>query len=679
MAAWSNANVRLEVWNSSDPDADSTFSSVIQLHRESSSTLGLLTFAAFEEAGRRQRLVLGLVDGVVQGYVLYSTPRHHTIRLVHVCVGRSARKIGLAKSMVEFVIAQNPDRTTITAHCRADYGLDHFWRSLDMTPETERAGRAAAGSKLTIWTRRIGQLDLLEDALYASARPLAVLDSNVLMDMYLSDAVDRHDRQESLGLVQDWVAGLLELTFSPEAHVDVNSYPSVEERMRVHGRMTAHVPVRRDSGMKQVAEAIVARMPQRLLSKDESLPNDAIHLADAVLAGADYFVTRDENLIAATGDWIQAEHSIQVVRPAELLQSLIPATAFTQFRSDLLESVGLTWGRVNSSDSSIEESFLAHGVNEKAKFFRKRMQAVLARPTTAQLEMLVDGRGRRWALLGTEVAGDQLLVSVLRVGRGQLGSTIGFQLVRHLRELALARGAASINVTDDAVDSVVRAALEADGFEATSLSATIAKYPDDALIEGVVSATDVAAFERKNWPQVLLDRQVPAWIIPIQPTYARSLIGYNDTLLMGRDKPALGLAREFVYFASPKIKSWDVPARALWYVTKDKDAKEPTAVRAVVGFSRIVASAVLDVDEAIEQYRAIGVLRAYDIRDRSRNGKVLVLRFEDTHMLQVPVGKTTFEQILRRHGVKPPIQTTRSAPNGLFDDLLRTQPEFDQR
>ena len=671
--------MHVRAWDPAGPSANIEFARVIELHRAGKSTLGHLPFAAFEEAGKRRRLVLGFIDGEVQGYIFYSTPRHHTLKLVHVCVSAELRNSGLAKSMVEFAIAENPERSMITAHCRSDYGIDGFWRALDMTPSAERPGRANAGSTLIIWTRRIGQRDLLEEALYASSRPLAVLDSNVLIDLYVSDVVDRHDRQESLGLTEDWVLDLLELSYSPEVHVDVNAFQPADERKGIQGSLSGMVPVRRDARMKALADAIAARMPQLLMAKDGSLANDAKHLADAIFAGADYFVTRDENLILATREWMQTEHHIEVVRPVELLQRLIPPPALTQFRSDLLESVGLTWTRLTASDPEIEEAFLNHRINEKGSFFRKQLQAVLARPSTAQLEVLSDERGRRWALLGTWITGGVLVVSVLRVGRGLLGSTIAFQLVRHLRSLALAQGTDSVRVTESAFDDVLRAALEADGFAGDPFEVAISEHPDPKRVSSLTTKKEVAAYERQNWPQVVLDRDVPVWVIPIQPKYARSLIGYNDTLLAAREKPVLGLSREFVYFAKPKVKTWALPARAFWYVSKDSKAREASAIRGVVAHSRIVEFAIMSVDEAIEQYRSLGILRGAQIEAQAEKGKVLVLRFEDTQILPAPVGRKIFNSLLAKHGVTTSLITMRSAKPGLFDEILRMQPGFEAR
>lgn len=669
--------VSVRPWLPTSAAAAAEFDRVIGLHRKNRATLGHLPFAAFEEAGRRDRLLIGEVDGIVEGYLLYSTPRQQTLKLVHVCSSTNARGTGLAKAMVEFAVASNPDRSMITAHCRSDYGIDGFWRSLDMTPSAERPGRAAKGSTLTIWTRRIGEFDLLENALYASSRPLAVLDSNVVIDLFSSEAIHRPDRQESLGLTEDWVVDLLDLSVSPEVEVDINSFQPAAERHQVQASLTRFVPVRRDDAMRATANAIFARMPQALVTRDTSLNNDAKHLADAILAGADFFVTRDQNLLDATRDWIQKDYGLEVVRPVELLQRLIPPTPLTEFRSDQLESVGLRWVHIAASDNDLEDTFLDTLRGEKRSSFRKQLQAILARPATSRLEMLVDERGRRWALLGTEVAAGQVTVHTVRIGRGRLGATIAFQLVRYLRSLALARGANSIVVAESFVDQVLQAALEADGFTETPLTAPIARHPESSSVAAYVTPDDVANYERRNWPQVLLDRDVPVWIVPIQPQFARELIGFNNTLLRTREKQALGLAREFVYFASPKIKRWTLPARVLWYVSKDSKALERTAVRAVVAHSRIVDYSVLDVDDAVEQYRSLGVFRKQEIEARAHRGEVLVLRFEDTQPLQVPVGRKTLDGLLQRHNVTDSLITMRAASPSLFDDLLRLQPDYE--
>jgi hypothetical protein len=329
--------------------------------------------------------------------------------------------------------------------------------------------------------------------------------------------------------------------------------------------------------------------------------------------------------------------------------------------------------RVTEVSRDLEETFLDSAGGEKGTHFRKSLQATLSHPATARLEELIDERGRRWALLGTEIVEGQVAVSSIRVGRGRLGATIAFQLVRYLRSLALARGAQQIVIAEPALDSMLRDALEADGFTGAPPRVRLAAYPSDFDVEQIQTPGDVAAYERKNWPQVLLGRQVPVWIIPIQPRFARELIGYNDTLLQTRERQALGLAREFVYFAAPKVKRWELPARVLWYVTKDNKAHEGTAVRGAVAHSRVVDSAVVNVEDAVEQYRTLGVLREKEIRARAYRGEVLVLRFEDTHELSSPIGRNTFNGLLKKHEVTTSLITMRAAKAAVFDDVLRLQ------
>lgn len=671
--------VAVRAWDPSAPAAEEEFQTVMELHRSSKATLGHLPFTAFREAGKRAHLLLGTVDGVVCGYLLYSTPRYQTLKLVHVCVSKDARSRGLARDMTLAAIQANPGRAILTAHCRSDYGIDGFWRSLDMTPTGQRPGRAAAGSTLTIWTRRIGQLDLLESALYDSSRALAVLDSNVVIDLYSSESLHRPDRQESLGIAADWLDDLVDFAVSPEVGVDLNNLQPASERHRVQSSISALVSLRRDDAMRGTAEELIARMPHELVRKDPSLRDDAKHLADAIMAGADYFVTRDQNLLDATDGWALAEHGVEVVRPVELIQRFMPPVAISEFRSEQLESVGLRWVQVTRVTRDLEEAFLDSATAEKGTALRKQLHGTLARPATARVEELVDERGRRWALLATEVANDGLSVSTIRVGRGRLGATIAFQLVRYIRALALARSASAIVITEPALGATVREALEADGFFGSPLGVTLSMFPEQSAVSAVRSPEDVAAYERRNWPQVITGRDLPVWIIPIQPRFARELIGYNDTLLRARERPALGLARQFVYFAAPKVKRWQLPARVLWYVTKDDNAHERRSIRAAVAFSRVVDSAVVSVEDAVEQYRALGVLREREISARAYNGEVLVLRFEDTHELSHPVGRQTLNQLLKKHQVTTSLITMRAAKPALFDEILRLQRDVADR
>ncbi|APH45462.1 hypothetical protein BMW26_11245 [Microbacterium sp. 1.5R] len=672
------ADVEIYRWSPGGPRAAVEYERVLDLHRDNRATLGHLPFAAFQEAGTHGRLILGAIEGTVQGYVLYSTPRQQTVKLVHVCVALAARGSGLAKAMVDAAIDAHPQRSIVTAHCRTDYDMDGFWRSLDMSPTGERPGRAAKGSTLTIWTRRIGQFDLMENALYESSRPIAVLDSNVVIDLFASTHMNRPDREESKGLTADWLVDVVELAVSPEVSIEINHLPA-SERQRVQHSLGALVALRRHADMRTLAEAIIARMPPSATSRDRSLVNDAKHLADAILAGADYFVTRDESFLAATAEWSQDAYAVTVLRPVDLLRTFIPPSAPTEFRSGQLESVGLRWTQVTTASPDLEDAFTDVPNGEKGRNFRKLLHAALAHPATVRLELLTDEQGRRWALLATELRGDTMQICVGRVARGSLGGTIAFQLTRYIRSLALERGASEVQVADDALDPVLRAALGADGFEGAPLTVRLAHHPDPAETSSILLSNDVADYERKNWPQVLLDKNVPVRIVPIQPRYARDLLGFNDTLIQTRDQPALGFAREFVYFAKPKMKHWEIPTRVLWYVTKDPKARESSAVRAVVAHSRVIDAQVIDAQEAVEQYRTLGVLRGGDIEGHADDGKVLVLRFEDTHMLDMPLGKRAFHALLREHGITTSLMTTRAGSPSLFDDVLRTQPGWENR
>lgn len=671
--------IGVRLWHEQASTAKEDYARVIELHRKNKATLGPLPYAAFADAGASGRLMLGMVNGEVCGYVLYGTPRQQLLKLVHVCVGAQARGSGLAKAMVDAVIASNPGRTTISAHCRVDYQLDGFWRSLDMAPTGHRPGRALKGSTLTIWTRRIGQLDLLEAALYDSDNPLAVLDTNVVVDLFASEEMHRPDRVESHGLTADWLVDLVDLAISPEVEVDVGGLQPTHERDTVRRHMSELVTVRREVGMRATAAELLRRMPPELTNRDSSLASDAKHLADAILAKAEYFVSRDENLITATRGWAHAQYGIDVLRPVDLIRQFNPPTAPTAFRSGHLESVGLRWAPLPSDIRHIAERFVNTQRQEKGTQLRRALQAVLSRPDFARVDVLTDDRDREWALVATQIDDDTLSVPVLRVARGFLGETISFQLVRYLRSLALERGLDQLSITDPILDSTLQVALERDGLIGSPPTAHLARHPSDADVSHLRTNDEVADYERTHWPQVILERDVPTWIVPIQPRFARELIGFNPTLIQTRDRLALGFAREFVYFASPTMRRWNPPCRVLWYVTKDPGSTDAAAVRAIVAHSRVVDAQVLPVDDAVARYHSLGVLRGREIESYAQKGKVLVLRFEDTQQLDVPIGRKTLYPVLESHGITRALLTTRAATPPVFDELLRTQPGWEHR
>lgn len=663
--------VNVVAWDPDAADAEMQFNSVLAIHKANRARLGPMPDAAFRDRARHKGLLLGVVDEEIRGYVLYDIPRSTLIKLVHVCVNDMARGTGLARALVETAIALHPRRSFLTAACRTDYGIDGFWQSLGMHAASERPGRALSGSTLTNWVKRINiesGLDLLESASLESGLPIAVLDTNIIGDLFSPPAIRRDHREETAELNADWLQPLVTFTVSGEVDNEIsrNQDSAIRARLRSASQHLTRLSTLRP-GDRSLEDALLASTDAKLLAQDPSLRQDILHLADAINAGADYFVTNDGNMhLAATG-WNLAEHGITVVRPHQLVAALSPESFMSDFRSNLIDDGDLEWQDVAGEEAMLEVAFRVYEIEAKPSVFNRRLRELLAKRKRMSVQKLVDGQGSLWALAAFELDGATLRLPMIRAVRGERGSTVAFQLLRYLRRTAWEHGATCVEVTDTAISPTIDAALRGDGFSDTSpRAASLGPASSTAQLLDLTSAAEVALAERRYWPLIVEGGELSTYIIPIKPKWATSLLGMNDGLFSARRR-GLGLSRELVYFSGSRIVPKLLPARILWYVSSDKT----TSVSRIIARSMLVDAARLPAEDAVARFAKLGVLRRSEIEGAAdRSGTVNVIRFQDTELLRRTVSR--HDEIFKKY-VKDKVQSMQSVDSQMFDDVMALQ------
>ncbi|MBT2495819.1 PIN domain-containing protein [Microbacterium sp. ISL-59] len=651
--------------------ADAALQGVLALHKANRATLGPMPDAAFRDRAKHKGLLIGRRDDQVVAYVLYDIPRHNLIKLVHLCVRADARGAGWARTLVDAAVGLHPGRSLIAATCRTDYEIDDFWRSLGMHAASERPGRALNGSILTNWVKRVNVdsgLDLLEAASLQSGLPVAILDTNIIGDLFSPPGVRRDHREESSALDSDWLQPLVSFAVSGEADNEMSRITDPAERQHLRDA-TSHLTrlsTRRPTDRRLEDELLAAIAPE-LREKDASLLSDVLHVADAIHAGADYFVTNDGNVHRASAGWEVLARGLRVVRPHELIGALTPESFVSDFRSRLIDDSDLEWTVLSSVDPALEGVFRVFDVEARPADFDRRIRELLARPKQVTVQKLTDGDGRLWALAAVSIDRGVLRLPLLRAMRGERGGTVAFQLVRHFRRVAWEHGATSVEVTDPAISATIDAALDTDGFTTGSpRTATMGPATASRGELGIRTATDVTIWERTRWPLVVTDAALPTYLIPIQPKWASRLLAFDDGLFSVRRR-GLGLSRELVYFSGSKLRPRALPARVLWYASSDKGK----SVSRIVARSVMVDAVRVPVKDAVERFANLGVLRTSDIQAASgKDGIVSVIRFQDTERLSQSVSR--HDDLFRKH-VKGEVQSMRSVDPEFFDAVLRLQ------
>lgn len=667
--------VNVVVWDPASLEAESQLQAILALHKRNRARLGPMPDTGFRDRAKHNGLLIGFVDDAITGYVLYDVPRSNLIKLVHVCVSEAARGCGLAREMIGTAVRLHPRRSLITASCRTDYGVDGFWRSLGMHVASERAGRALGGSILMNWVKRINiheGLDLLETATLSSNLPLAVLDTNIVGDLFLPPEIRRDHREETAELQADWLQPLVTFALSGEVDNELSRNEDLATRRHVRAvsqHLTRLSTLRPND--RSIEDALLSATDPQLLAKDSSLRSDVLHVADAIHAGADFFVTNDSNVILASEGWNLREHDIRVVRPHQLIAALSPESFMTDFRSSLIDDGDLEWLNVSDVEIELEPAFRVYDVETKPSMFTQRLRELLAKRKTVTVQKLLDAQGSLWALAAWELDGATLRLPLIRCIRGERGSTVAFQLLRHVRRVAWENGATRVEVTDAAISASLDAALSADRFSTTvPRAATLGPTTATARELALASAAEVALAERARWPLVVREAAVATYLIPIQPRWATNLLGLNDGLISVRRR-GLGLSRELVYFSGSRIVPHDLPARVLWYATSDDKTRH--TIQRIVARSLLVECVRLPAEDALARFGKVGVLRKSEIRAAAgQDGTVNVIRFEDTELLQRPISR--HDGIFKRY-VKGRVQSMRHVDPQMFDEVIAMQED----
>ncbi|MEO7147930.1 MAG: GNAT family N-acetyltransferase [Terrimesophilobacter sp.] len=673
----------VDVWSPSHPGKEAIFAGVLQLHKANKKYLGFLPDAAFEDRATAGALIVARRHNTVVGYTIYDRPRSH-LKLVHVCVDSSERNSGIASQLIDRMVSDNPNATGFEAHCRRDYKINHFWESLGMSPKGDRPGRGLRSEPLTIWWRPLGGPDLFDHLILETALPVAVLDTNIVIDLVASSKTLRPQRHLSEQLTGDWVESRVTLAVSSELDHELNDLDdAAERRHQVAGSQNlTRLPTNRPKD-STIEDALRARIGEADLEKDKSLEKDLNHLADAINAGARFFVTHDETLIRVTQQWIAEDFGLQVLMPFELVNELSDPGSVPTYQPRHLNGAFIWSEAASFSIDQLDDAFLNYPVQERKTDFRRRLKEVLAQRATNTAHVLLTEQQVMAGLLVTHHVEDELIVPLLRVRRGVTAQTLAFQLARQLRQLAVKVGAERVRVLDPCLHPLTIAALLQDGYRespsgytADALGGEI-NISEPAEVAGLATRMSVdlegfaehltpelvAEIERRYWPLKIWD-ETTCLLVPIRPEHAMNLFGYPRNLIDQRE--SLGLARQHVYYRSPRnnpLKT--LPARVLWYCSKDGRM----GVHTIFAYSRIVGSHVLDPDVAHDRFHHMGVYRRADVRLASdKKRKVHVLEFEDTEILDRPTSLSEYREAGAALGLKVSISPS---PRLISPTLLR--------
>jgi hypothetical protein len=346
--------------------------------------------------------------------------------------------------------------------------------------------------------------------------------------------------------------------------------------------------------------------------------------------------------------------------------------------------------------NSLFESFKSNRCGENKSAFTTRLNDVLVQPDQCELQLVSGTKGQPLSLIGYDTTKKgELRIPCLRVCSGPQSQTLARHLLFMVIKRAVENDCSLVRVTDAFMQTDLLAALQ-DAFVRKSESEWIKVCPkgfgDRKALSTVLKSiaadsgdplklvnpfgdfghahttTDAAKIEKRYWPFKLTDSNLPCYIVPIQPKWAKHLVDQRLAKgdLLGADETVAMNCESVYYKTAMNPKTFPVPARILWYVSQN-----PMELRA--------ASLLIDVDvgpakELFAKNRKYGVFRRQDVKKVAKgdlDNQIMAIRFAGTEMFSNPISFDKVRALLREAGIKTTFQSPVEIPPETYFQIYR--------
>jgi GNAT superfamily N-acetyltransferase/predicted nucleic acid-binding protein len=593
--------------------------------------LGFLPDQGFSDRARKGTLLAARQAERLLGYVLYDLPRR-SITIRHLCVSPDAQGQGIARHLIEFVASRHNHRQRIDLWCRDDYELAGMWKALGFRPQSSRPGRSSAGHMLTAWV-----FDL-EDSTYPTLfdeyrteRATAALDHNVFLDLHI-DISRRPQGKESRYLLEDWIAEDVELCLTDEIFHEIHNHSDASERSLEQQWANQY---RKISKQSDDWEALIDKAAELAPKAGDA---DHRHVARAAVAGADYLISRDRDLLDAA-EAIEDGLNLTVLSPAALIVRLDQIRADDPYQPVALAGTDLE--QLSPTEDMHEEvlsALLNNAVGEKRSSLASRLRPIFAdrqnfdvRVVRTTDDQIIGGFARR-------IADGRLEIPFMRVAPQAGSNVVARQLLFAQRKQAADLGLTEARITDPHPSKDVQGVLNREHFEeandgwASSVKTGLIKV--ETLDLEHPSPMTPAEYEDKYWPAKIVGAKVSNYLAPIRVPFAEAL-GLTEQTLLPRELD-LGLNREHVYYRSVQNDRGIAPgARILWYVSGGTRAQPRGVVRAVSQVADVVIGRPRTLHARFERFGIYSLEQVLALEDGK--GEVMALRFVNTEIFERPL------------------------------------------
>jgi predicted GNAT family acetyltransferase len=682
-----NPEVRIEKIGSKSPYLDA----VKKLWRANAKTLGFFSNDAFDDYAKSEQILIALnEEDNFLGYLIYYANRSKIIKIQHLCTTNEAQGRGIAKLLVEHLKQITRDFLDIRLVCRQDYGIDSMWEKFGFTPMHEKQGKSKQGYLVTTWVYNHGHQDLFSIRVdHSQATKLhVVIDACIFLDLY-SASSQSLEESESACLLADWVQSELELCVSDEVYTEISRHPDKKIRDKIRAFADGFLRLNCSS---QLVESIQKEII--VLFKD----NDAQNISDItirqlarVIASeqSSFLVTTNVDLLAFAKK-INEQYGVFIVSPNKLIVKLSELRTASEYQPAQLAGTRLFQRKVNLEDHKIlKEAFFANDEDS----FENKFKKILIKTEIYECFTVWEDNIPIALFAYDRSKNHELSIPFLRVKYRSLSETLARHIIYRTIILSANEGRYFTKISEMQMEEFIVRAVQDAGFSSTQNNwlkvnlKTISSTIDlsDALLSissnlgeeynkfcGLIAnnlrsaeSSDIeyiSELEKFLYPAKICDYDIPNFIIPIKPTWAKDLFdeGLAKQNFFGAERSELALNWEAVYYRNKKLPSnkFKSPARILWYISEDKDGgyTQTSSIRACSTLDEVIIG---NPEELYLKFQRLGIYKWTDIKKLSgekANNKIMAVRFSNTELFETPISLRTIHEIL---GTKAQFQSPR--------------------
>ncbi len=651
---------------------------VDKLMKLNSKTLGFLPKEALQDFLNKGG-ALGAIgnDGQLVGYLLYSAYTNY-FRITHLCVVERYRGKGIAAQLVNCLREEAGTQKIIKLNCRRDFPANDMWPKLGFVARHEKPSRSKNNHRLTTWELILAQEEQLEifQARTSDDTVDIIIDAQIFFDF---DEPDSDKTAPSKALLSDFLVDSLSLWITDELfnEIDRQDDPQLRKisRNRAHNfpQIKSLVHLTED-----ISELLNGILPRGTRSRD----SDIQHLAKAAASNVNTFVTRDQALLKKSKEIVELT-GLDVISPIDLIIRMHELSERQSYTPDRIAGLHLRWQRMKSNDlpSFPLASFIEK--HETTGRFREKLESFLAKPERYECELLWSGNEITAMRVLTKSFKKRLSSPLARVARSTDKSLFERFLIA------------------DTIAKAVKEHLDMVRFEVSSLTPSLIPdllemgfvKCDNGLVrfcfsrcqsrEEVFSAIAALCPECLTSYQCMLDLDLeqccsplslkPApqrlFLIPIQAGYAISLIDRLASAddLFGGNPEVLLLWNNVYYRSATCHKMLKVPARILWYVSRNKHE--------IIAVSRLDDVVIDTPMELFRKFKKFGILKwndLYEMCNHNPSKKLMALRFSHTFLFRRPVSLDEVKNVFKKYNkARPSLQGPSILPAKIFRELFQ--------